>query len=332
MNLSKSNLRKHNDWLRQIHWFKFKYYLGMKKFFVMADVSLSLLLGILLTGCTNEGDPDLNKFRLRSEADSIVCCEIFKSDPNFVTIMRNRYGRFDFKDVTTWPVKWEKMEGWNQYRVTQLILDGSDQFPAPIEVPEKIADLEMLEALRVSGVAYSGAFPEAVAAIEGLKYIYIVDTSIESLPENIFNENRLNCTITYNQKLTHLPSSVKYLKSHQNDADGYPMSVIFNLNNNGFEGKCPNITEAHIDLSSNKFTSLEWEGAGGTWYSGGIWYGAYLDWNNLSGEIPEYILNDPKKLASLRYQTGVQRPGYGFSNRPAGWDDSGVTYPNKPKK
>ncbi len=283
-------------------------------------VLFGIVVSIMLSGCDNNDKPEpvIQTKRIHSLADSTACCAIFKKNAYYMSERFAKDTGFDLSDVSTWPVEWEWDETRNEFKVVTLILVAPALPYNPSSVPEAIINLDKLKNIQIRGGSYFGYLPRMIS-LKNLEEIWINNTSIDRLPDDIFNENLNVVQIMGNKSLIQLPTSVLNLKSEAPDGTmRHP--TAFNLSNNGFSGVAPAIVDAKIYMEDNNYTTIDWDGAGGrTVFRDGErnWYGAILRWNYIHGKIPDEILSDTLRLVNLYSQTDDQYYGLGFSNMPS---------------
>lgn len=300
--------------------------------------SFLLLTGVLacVASCSGTEDvinPEPPVFKLRSEADSLLYCKIFKNFPERLRWSEAPDNNYSFSDATTWinDVVWRITDDSGVYRISELTIsrrDDADQ----IEIPAEISGFDKLFSLKIKGLCFKGKFPEEIAGMNSLMEIEVIRTSIDDIPDNIFNENRLYCGINDNKNLKRLPETVTKLRSRFPLANGQIFIQGHDLSRNSFEGTVPVNTDADINLSDNNLTSIQWDKY--PLYIWGIWrpsedwmnmhFGMFLRNNRLTGKIPALYYDGGEFtpiLTELWHRVGKQQDGYGLE-WPEGWNQT----------
>lgn len=211
---------------------------------------------------------------------------------------------WDPEDVDTWNcTNWEWDDIDEEYRLAMLIIQpkaGSN-----CAISSKIKDCEYLNLLWISGGVTS--IPEEICDLR-LEQLYIINTPLTELPDNIFNEGLRVVRVEDNPFLTRVPSSITRLVSPPGEYN------YFCLANNAFTGEVPHITKAKIIFWSNEFTSCSPSAESLVLNTNA---GVYTRLNKITGIVPDSILSDTIKLVYFNAQVKQQREGYGFSNLPS---------------
>ena len=214
---------------------------------------------------------------------------------------------WDITDYTTWgdvtaALDTEK----NEYRIVKIRVGDPKYLPAGYSLPAELGNLPYLtwleisgderakggipkeifncplELLYITGKGFSGEIPKEIGNVaETMKWLYIIDTSLNKLPEEVGLLSNLGIPAwLYNNKFSGTP----------------PLSVR----------DLPHGAQ----LDDNYFTEMDWR-----FFTEEKGIVPSLNFNCLSGDIPEEVFAT-NNWETYRLNIPYQRDGYGFSNYP----------------
>ncbi len=214
---------------------------------------------------------------------------------------------WDITDYTTWgdvtaALDTEK----NEYRIVKIRVSRPDLLPAGYSLPAELGNLPYLtwleisgderakggipkeifncplELLYITGKGFSGEIPKEIGNVaETMKWLYIIDTSFNKLPDEIGLLLNLG-----------MPALL-----YANKFKGMPPLSLRNL---------PHGAECR----SNEFTEMDWR-----FFTEEKGIVPVLQKNCLTGEIPEEVF-DTEQWQTYGLRIHYQKEGYGFSNWP----------------
>lgn len=260
-----------------------------------------LMLAVLLyaAGCSDDNSREINLYK--NKHDEAVVKRILKHCG-----INDKHTKDKYAEVI-WLFDNETLE--RRVMGLNLVNNTNDV----CTVPEEITELPFLRELLVQGQSFQGRFIDLDGKLPLLQRLVISNTSISSIPDNIFRKSFSDASIRYNQNITEIPSSIHNLPDIKDH--------IYDFSYNSFSGPVPLDLNIRIILDGNDFEYIDWEKAEGRIYnfSPEQWKNRKtfsLIWNKLRGTIPDYILNDSLGIYRLNLIADPQQQGYGFDNMP----------------
>lgn len=271
-------------------------------------IFLSLLF-VAFSSCKKETDaiydPLSGPPRLNIQ-DSIAIVDLWKKadGPNWVI-------KWDLKNIYTWGgagVRLDKEK--NEYRIVQLIINLPEAPNVKGEISSSLGELTELEWFQVAGVGITGKIPASVKNLKKMRFFKIQHTGIrDTLPADIFLLPKLttldfDCNVHITGKIpdeiVNLPYDMISLRLTYNSLSGKIPSGIRKTKRPQFFGNC--FTEFPFEYCESDAVMIN------------------LKDNEISGIIPDSILNDKDALERLRLMTLKQKPGFRFENQPDSWN------------
>lgn len=257
-----------------------------------------------------------------------------KDSAIFRTILKKLYGphleyycfRFNVEldSIDTWSnagIVWKWCEDIGEKRLVYLFL--SDPFKQEDiyygHIPTEIWDFDSLRTIAVGGINFVDDFPSRNGKGEAVEYVHILGTSISRLHSDLFDLPRLKTLqIQNNYKLERLPWDLESIQWESKTT-----RTFYDLRWNNLSGEIPIIYNQPINVGHNNYSSINW----GRWksidfeneirnYTDAKMCGPFVDFNRLSGEVPDYILSDTFALFHTYYVTRLQQNGYGLKGFP----------------
>lgn len=274
------------------------------------------VLGILLcalgvlSGCESNEPPQP---RLYNEQDSIALCAIMAEAP----MCKADKGGWLEGDVHSlspeFRVAWERVEGETSLRITglEMVSSNPEYYSEDGILSEAIGQLTYLKRLKLEGYHWSGDMPASLGSLGNIEVLEIRSTHFTKLPQKLDLRKAYDVVIKGNSNFHHLCEG---FEDFGVDVPYYfysPKSLEVTFNN--FEGTIPIVKETYVTINfeSNIFTSADIKE---------LLYKRYLsfnaNYNCLTGEIPEELLESRDAIRDITKMFGIQRKGYGLSNLP----------------
>lgn len=289
-------------------------------FFAMIIVSATALL--VAGGCGSEDTPDIpeepgKEVFTYNRNDSAAFCEIMRKAQAdyFDTFLAMRNIRLD--SILTWApyVQWVHDSATKEARILYLFIEATNVEIFKGEILERILELDSLKYLDIKGLSIGGTLPCRKDCKSALERIWVYNTSITEIPDEIFQYPRLVLMqLSKNYKLK-FPEGVRKRKYFNKKNP-----VRFWFMENGFTGTCPLDMPQTVNLEKNEFTAVSWEGMKEKDYKElfkmEYWPGPFLMNNKITGKLPDYILSDTLATIYVCGMISSQRKGYGIGNKP----------------
>ena len=269
-------------------------------------INLCLAL-VMCSACSNEIEqplePQAPKLNVK---DSLAIVDIWeKSDGENWVI------KWDLKDFHTWGGAGLYLDSiTNEYRVVKLQINIPVSDNVRGEISPRLGDLTELRCFRVSGLGITGKIPESINKLKQIEIFEIQHTDVTgTLPTCLFSmPNIRELNISSNSGITgNLPKEILNLP--------FDMVYVAFIQNN-LSGKIPSGIKLNraLKLNRNRFTEFPFEYCqeGKTIID--------LSGNEISGLIPDSILNNEYALSRLRALTWKQKEGFSFQNTPDNWE------------
>lgn len=260
---------------------------------------------IYCASCSNDTEqiiePQAPKLNVN---DSLAIVDIWEKADG-----KNWANKWDLSDISTWNgARLSLDEEKNEYRISELYINNGYSSKVDGIISPRIGELSALRALSIENIGIKGRIPTSIENLTKLESLTIFRTSIrDTLPACIFDlENLKSINITNNPLI--------YGQIPANAANTAQQIYPFYLINCGLTGHIPSGIKADaIWLDGNKFHDYPFE------YLAPGQPTLHLKENQLTGSIPDSILNNPRALDLLRYTTQNQQKGFGFTNKPEDW-------------
>lgn len=285
---------------------------------------LSSLLFVMFQSCNGNEEPILTEEEDLhiSSKDSVAFIEIMKAAcGSNANELLNKY-EIDINDPKTWvaerrlqyPVEWKWNEANQEYRIVNLYVVSNTE---DSRFSRYVWDLDCLESLYVGCIA--GDVPPRNGGCPMLSNLQFDNSFATSLPDDIFEGSNLETVQFYrNFDLKTIPESLLKMKE-------YPFSSKFThiwMTDNGFEGAAPVETNREMSFSWNNFTYVDWERLRNVDFREKLMHDRphipYCDHNMISGEAPDWVLQDTLATIYVCNMLWDQRDGYGITNLPDG--------------
>ncbi len=301
------------------------------------------LVTINLQSCSDRDEPlPTEPYSLFNSNDSAAFCEILEMayGPHLNNLCKVYKMRLD--SVPSWPltmVRWQWFDDIAQYRIVQLYLGINDLrqglwhmeqiypigkepagFPDYGRISPRIWDLDSLRNMEFGYELLRGDFPAYSGGGKKIRGIAIGYTNITSIPLEMLTLPDLKVLeVNHNHKFSKMPDGWDLIPE-----DTKPQPTIYHFIDNALHGTCPADIARKMWFNDNEFNSVDWD----QWEkinfldkltnfpveSGVI--GPVLRNNNITGTIPDKILNDTLGLIYTYRFLSWQKPGYGLSNMP----------------
>lgn len=276
----------------------------------MKNPLLNLCVALIMcSACSNEIeqplDPQPQAPKLNVK-DSLAIVDIWKKSDG-----ENWVIKWDLKDFHTWGGAGLYLDpATNEYRVVKLQINIPVNEDVRGEISPRLGDLTELRCFRVSGLGITGEIPQSISNLKKIEIFEIQYTDVTgTLPTCLFSMPNIrelnisaNSSITGNlpREILNLPHDMVYVAFMHNNLSGKIPSGI-NLNNT-------------LLLDNNRFTEFPFEYCqkGKTAMS--------MSGNEISGLIPDSILNNEYELSRLKAMTLGQKEGFVFENAPDNWE------------
>ena len=275
----------------------------------MKHTWIYFLLGGLITlyACNSNDEPELPKVKPEprlSKVDSLALVKIYQTadGDNW------KNGKWNLKDFKTWTGISAYLDTiHNEYRVFELYVRATSEAHGTLSPSlGELTELRYLTFTDANNI--TGEIPKSISKLVNLREMNITNTSCTGgIPKEIFLLPQLKWINLYNnEKLGgELPQEIALVEDPE---------AIFDFCNCGLSGKIPdNIKIRIVRLWYNKYTEFPFH------YCLQEQTTLSMKHNFISGEIPDYILNNEKALKALHIMTLNQLDGCTFSNAPEWW-------------
>lgn len=262
---------------------------------------VSVVAFIVLQGCGEKNEPDfpiepISESPVFNQNDSAVFCDVFKEAyKGYENLICKKYNiRLD--DILSWSelCGWIWDEATKEARISRLNILAIDTDEYPGCVSSRILELDSLRVLRIQGTGIHGSLPAHPLGKSRLVSLMIWHTSMTSIPDEIFQYPDIyDFYLQYNYKMS-FPTGIVKMGKPKIHLYGEPTRFWFN--DNEFTGICPMNINQFVNLTNNKFTSIDWSGMENKDYKEALKIarapGPYLADNPITTSVPDYILSD----------------------------------------
>ncbi|MGL4228853.1 MAG: hypothetical protein ACRCR3_09480 [Tannerellaceae bacterium] len=274
----------------------------MKKPFIYLVIAL-----FCCAACSNDPEVNIEPQAPRLNVnDSLAIVDIWEKADG-----KNWAIQWDLKDFWTWGgagIILDKEK--NEYRIVKLIVNIPESSMVKGTISPKLGDLTELCIFMIGGKGITGKLPKSIANLSKIVHFTVSHTSIiDTIPGSLFLSPQIkSIEFMNNPGITgKLPVEILELPKDM-------LSLRFEYNS--LSGKIPTglkLDETNVVLIGNKYTEFPFE-----YCNEDV---AYLDLSNneITGIIPDSILNNEKAIEKLFYSTMRQKEGFGFDNPPKEW-------------